>query len=133
MNSWDNYYQKFQSKLLGDRRLILSLKDNDESKKLLNNLGYKFDPEVEYIDNCKIGGYYFWTANIYLNYDDDDDTEIDVIDIHHSITHEWVVNYEKNDEGWIFPLVEKWFGIKKEYIVNTAITEDKPEMEFLSL
>ena len=96
-------------------------------------MGYRFDPEVDHIDNCKIGGYYYWTANIYLNYDDDDDTEIDVLDIHHSITLEWAINYEKNDEGWIFPLVEKWFGIKKEYIVNIAITEDKPDMEFLSL
>ena len=73
MNSWDNYYRGFQSKLLRDRRLILSLKDNEESKKLLNNLGYKFDPEVEVIDNCKIGGYYFWQAYVYLNYDDEDE------------------------------------------------------------
>ena len=74
MNSWDKYYQEFKSELLRDRRLILSLKDNEESKKLLDKLGYKFDPEVDHIDNCKIGGYYFWTANVYLNYDDDDDT-----------------------------------------------------------
>tara|TARA_B100001989_G_scaffold103465_1_gene72390 strand:+ start:285 stop:1280 length:996 start_codon:yes stop_codon:yes gene_type:complete len=133
MSSWDNYYQEFQSKLLRDRRLILSLKDNEESKKLLNNLGYKFDPEVENIDNCKIGGYYLSTANIYLNYDDENDTEIDVIDIHHSITLEWVIKYEKNDAEWIFPLVEKWFGIKKEYIADTGIMDGMPDLDFLSL
>ena len=133
MNSWDNYYQEFKSELLRDRRLILSLKDNEESKKLLNQLGYKFDPEVDDIDNCKIGGYYFWTANIYLNYDDDDDTEIDVIDIHHSISRELIINYETNGEEWLLPLIEKWFGIKKEHIANTAIAYGKPDMEFLSL
>ena len=132
MNSWDKYYQEFKSELLRDRRLIVSLKDNEESKKLLNQLGYKFDPEVDHIDNCKIGGYYFWTANIYLNYDDDDDTEIDVIDIHHSISRELVINYETNGEEWLFPLIEKWFGIKKEYIANTAIADGMPDLYFLS-
>ena len=92
MNTWDKYYQEFQSKLSKDRRLIISLEDNKESEKILNNLGYKFDSEVEHIDNCKIGGYYYWTANIYLNYDDEDDVEIDVIDIHHMITLDWVIN-----------------------------------------
>ena len=132
MNSWDRYYQEFKSELLRDRRLIISLKDNEESKKLLNQLGYKFDPEVNDIDNCKIGGYYYWTANIYLNYDDDDDTEIDVIDIHHWITLEWVINYEKNGDEWLIPLVEKWFGIKKEYIANTSYADGLPDLYFLS-
>ena len=46
MNTWDKYYQEFQSKLLKDRRLIISLEDNKESETILNNLGYKFDSEV---------------------------------------------------------------------------------------
>ena len=132
MNSWDNYYQEFKSELLRDRRLILSLKDNEESLKLLDKLGYKFDPEDDHIDNCKIGGFYYWKANIYLNYDDEDDTEIDVIDIHHWITLEWVINYEENGDEWLIPLVEKWFGIKKEYIANTSIADGLPDLNFLS-
>ena len=129
--SWNNYYQEFQSKLLKDRRLILSLKDNEESEKLLNHLGYKFDPKVEQIDNCKIGGYYYWTANIYLNYDDENDTEIDVIDIHHWITLEWIISYEEKGEEWLIPLVEKWFGIKKEYIANISLADGIGDLDFL--
>ena len=131
MNTWDKYYQEFQSKLLKDRRLIISLEDNKESEKILNNLGYKFDSEVEHIDNCKIGGYYYWTANIYLNYDDEDDVEIDVIDIHHMITLDWVINYETKGTKWLFPEVERWFGIKGKYIKNHGLIDGMPDLDFL--
>ena len=131
MHTWDKYYQEFQSKLLKDRRLIISLEDNKESEKILNNLGYKFDSEVEHIDNCKIGGYYYWTANIYLNYDDEDDVQIDVIDIHHMITLDWVINYETKGTKWLFPEVERWFGIKEKYIKNHGLIDGMPDLDFL--
>ena len=120
MNSWDNYYQNFNGKLCENRHIIISLLDNDESTKILTQLGYKFDPEAKTLNDCKVGSYYFWDTELLLDPNDDEENWAKTIDIHHLLTEEYFYEMEENDIDYAKPYVEKWFGIKTEYIVNLA-------------
>ena len=60
MKSWEKYYQEFISKLSPSNHLIISFLDNDESIKIITQLGYKFDPQGKTLKDCKVGSYYFW-------------------------------------------------------------------------
>ena len=120
MNSWDNYYKEFNGKLCENSHLIISLLDNDESIKLLTKLGYKSDPEGKTLKDCKVGSYYFCYTEIFLNPNDEEETEIETIDVHHLLTEEDFFEIESREIDFGHPFVEKWFGIKTKYIVNLA-------------
>ena len=120
MNSWDNYYKEFNSKLCENSHLIISLLDNDESIKLLTKLGYKSDPEGRMLKDCKIGSYYFWNTEVCLDPNSEEETDIETIDIHHLLTEEYFFEIESREIDFGHPFVEKWFGIKTKYIVNLA-------------
>ena len=116
--NWVEYYKEFEGKVRDEYRLIISLKDDDTSLQLLSSLGYEHDSDGKKLADCKVGSYYFWTANIFLDPDDDDDVEVDTIDIHHRLSESIFFEIEKKGIDFAAPLVEKWFGIKKENIVD---------------
>ena len=120
MKTWDKYYEEFNGKLCENSHLIISLLDNDESIKLLTKLGYKFDPEGKKLKDCKVGSYYFWDTEVCLDPNDEEETEIETIDIHHLLTEEYFFEIESRGIDFGHPFVEKWFGIKTKYIVNLA-------------
>lgn len=115
--NWFQYYQEFEGKVREKYRLIISLKDDAASLKLLSDLGYEFDSSCKNLIDCEVGSYYFWTANIY-SHPDDDDIEVETIDIHHRLTERNFFEIEEKGIDFTLPLVEKWFGIKKENIVD---------------
>ena len=120
MNSWDNYYKEFNGKLCENSHLIISLLDNDESIKLLTKLGYKPDPKGKTLKDCKVGSYYFWDTEVCLDPNDEEETMIETIDIHHLLTEEYFFEIESREIDFGHPFVEKWFGIKTKYIINLA-------------
>ena len=120
MKSWDKYYEEFNGKLCENRHIIISLLDNDESIKLLTKLGYNSDPEGKTLKDCKVGSYYFWDTEVLLDPNDDEESWAKTIDIHHLLTEEYFYELEENDIDYAKPYVEKWFGMKTEYIVNLA-------------
>ena len=115
--NWIEYYKIFEGKVRENYRLIISLKDDDTSLKLLSELGYEFDPYGKTLIDCKVGSYYFWTTNIYLD-PDDDEVAVDTIDIHHRLSESNFFEIEKKGIDFAAPLVETWFGIKKENIID---------------
>ena len=115
--NWVAYYKEFEGKVRDEYRLIISLKDDDTSLQLLSCLGYEHDSDGKKLLDCKVGSYYFWTANIFLD-PDDDDVEVDTIDIHHRLSERNFFEIEKEGIDFAAPLVEKWFGIKRENIVD---------------
>ena len=48
------------------------------------------------------------------------------------ITLDWVINYETKGTKWLFPEVERWFGIKEKYIKNHGLIDGMPDLDFLS-
>ena len=113
MKSWDNYYKEFNGKLCENRHIIISLLDNDKSTEILTQLGYKFDPEAKTLKDCKVGSYYFWDTEVCLDPNDEEETEVETIDIHHLLTKEDFIKIEISLD-FAEPFIEKWFGIKKE-------------------
>ena len=120
MKTWDKYYEEFNGKLCENSHLIISLLDNDESIKQLTKLGYKHDPKGKTLKDCKVGSYYFWDTEVYLDPNDKEETNIETIDVHHLLTEEYFFEIESSEIDFGHPFVEKWFGIKTEYIVNLA-------------
>ncbi len=120
MKSWDKYYEEFNGKLCENSHIIISLLDNNESTKIISQLGYKFDPEGKTLKDCKVGSYYFWDTEVYLEPNDDEENWAKTIDIHHLLTDDYFNEMEENDIDFAKPFVEKWFGIKTKYIINLA-------------
>ncbi|MDC2976795.1 hypothetical protein OAZ92_00400 [Prochlorococcus sp. AH-736-E02] len=120
MKSWEKYYQEFNGKLSASNHLIISLLDNDESIKIITQLGYKFDPQGKTLKDCKVGSYYFWNTEVNLDPMDEEETFVETIDIHHLLTEEHFFEIESREIDFGHPFVEKWFGIKTKYIVNLA-------------
>ena len=52
MNSWDKYYEHFKSFLKEDVSYRISLKDNDKTYELLEELGYSHS-DSETLDDCR--------------------------------------------------------------------------------
>ena len=116
MNSWSHYYEEFKGKLKLDWRLIISLRDNEESEKVLKELGY-IHGESETIFDVALGEFICVSTGI----EDDDGNEnwVETIDIPHAITEEWYDNFDSTGgREWLTPLINKWFGIKQEFIAD---------------
>ena len=120
LKSWDKYYEEFNNKLCQNNHLIISLVNNDETIEIITQLGYKLDLEAKTLNECKVGSYYFWNTEVYLNPNDEQETDIETIDIHHLLTDDYFNEMEENDIDFAKPFVEKWFGIKTKYIINLA-------------
>ena len=89
MKSWEKYYQEFNNKLCPHNNLIISLLDNDESIKIITQLGYKFDPQLKTLKDCKVGSYYFWDTEVNLDPMDEEETCVETIDINHLLTDKY--------------------------------------------
>ena len=118
MKSWDKYYEEFNNKLCQNNHLIISLVNNDETIEIITQLGYKLDLEAKTLNECKVGSYYFWNTEVYLNPNDEEETDIETIDIHHLLSDNCFSKIEQKGIDEAAPLIEKWFGIKKDYIVD---------------
>ena len=114
MNSWDNYYKEFESKL-SDSSFCISLKETDENINTLETLGYSYAEDADTIDEVGIGEF---SLHTYEEFDDNDEVIIceDSVEIYHK-----QIEDASAIDGCLIPekkFVEKWFGIKEELILG---------------
>ena len=98
-SSWSSFYSEFEGVFDEEESLGIELIDSDESRKLLEKLGY-VKSSLKELDCSKIGEY-FPTSS-------DDFKDLTII-IFHKLPLDF--DYEKGND-----FVKKWFGLYKKYI-----------------
>ena len=111
-SSWSSFYSEFEGVFDEEESLGIELIDSDESRKLLEKLGYVKSSSKE-LDCTKIGEY-FPTCS-------DDFKDMTII-IFHKLPLDF--DYEKGND-----FVKKWFGLYKKYIrsLDPYIIEEQSE------